>query len=240
LVSLEGLDNNQAVRQVVQQFDPQTRAVIYEKVLEYSSLSRSTLIFENGAFSQGSMQLGVFSDFGAEFGFVMGDRRLRLVQLFQPEGEFARITLIREQRESSTAPERPPLTVEHLLGEWHGEATTLYPDLRSPETYKTWLRLDRQGDTLEQHLSSDTFSFTSTAQVRGSVLRFSQGSHPVQVVLLPDGASCTCPPAIPRGQNFFLEVGWLVAPDQRQRLIRQYDAQGGWSSLTLVKEQKQS
>jgi hypothetical protein len=39
-------------------------------------------------------------------------------------------------------------------------------------------------------------------------------------------------------QSFFLEVGWLITPTQRQRLIRRYNAQGGWESLTLVTETK--
>jgi hypothetical protein len=58
------------------------------------------------------------------------------------------------------------------------------------------------------------------------------------VLLLPDGASATCPLTLTPRQSFFLEVGWLITPTQRQRLIRRYNAQGGWESLTLVTETK--
>ncbi|MGD1897244.1 MAG: hypothetical protein ACFB16_09880, partial [Phormidesmis sp.] len=37
----------------------------------------------------------------------------------------------------------------------------------------------------------------------------------------------------------FLEVGWLIDRHTRQRLIRRYDAEGAWVSLTLVTEQKE-
>lgn len=238
LVTLEGLNQNQTIHQVVQHFDRQTKEAIYEKVLEYSSLSRSTLVFENGAFSQGSTQLGPLSEFGAEFGFVEGDRRMRLVELFKPGGELDRLTLIREHQEGTDAPERPPLQVEDLLGDWQGEVVTLYADLRSPETVHTELQLKRQGDTLTQYMSGPDFNLRSTARIEGDRLQFQEGAYPVQVLLLPDGASCTCPPVLPKGQGFFLEAGWLVARDRRYRMIRRYDAQGGWTSLSLVTEHK--
>ena len=55
LVTLEGLENNHKIRQVVQHFDPQTQAVTYENVLEYASLSRSTLIFDDGSLDRKSV-----------------------------------------------------------------------------------------------------------------------------------------------------------------------------------------
>ena len=55
---------------------------------------------------------------------------------------------------------------------------------------------------------------------------------------LPDGASSNCPLQIKNGQAFILEVGWMYAPNQRQRMIRSYDQKGGWVSLTLVTESK--
>ncbi|MEQ8461969.1 MAG: DUF3598 family protein [Coleofasciculus sp. E1-EBD-02] len=80
VVSLEGLNQNKTVRQVIRRY-PRDRAV-EETVLEYSTLARSVLFFETGAFSQGSMQWGPFSEFGAELGLIAGNRRLRLVQLY--------------------------------------------------------------------------------------------------------------------------------------------------------------
>jgi hypothetical protein len=223
---------------------------VQDQVLEYRSLNRSILLFENGAFSQGSIQWGPAAEFGAELGLidhvseaVAKNRRLRLVQQFNLEGKLSRLTLIREQRAGTDAAERPPLQLEHLLGEWQGEATTLYPDWRSPDTYPTRLKLQIEAeDRLVQQLSFGegpaTKSITSTARIQGSILLFDQSTPPVQVLLLPDGASSNCPLQVMSGQGFVLEVGWLLQPDLRQRLIRRYDNKGGWVSLTLVTEHK--
>ncbi len=235
-VSLEGLDQNQAIRQTIQRFSATTGDLSDEKVLEYRTLNRSTLVFENGAFSQGSMQYGPFSEFGAEMGFVEGDRRMRLVILYGPDGCLSRLTLIREQRQGSQAPQRPALTVEQLLGVWQGQATTLYADLRPPQAASTTLSLTQSGDRVHQRLSSETVDFSSVAQLEGSRLVFDSSSSPNQVFLLPDGASCMVPTAIPQGRPFLLEVGWLPCENQRQRIIRSYDARGTWVSLTCVSE----
>lgn len=238
LVTLAGQDNPPHLCQTIQQFAADTGALIYEKQLEYSSLNRSTLFFENGAFSQGSMQFGPFSEFGAELGFIEGDRRLRLVQLFDPKSHLATLTLIREHRQDTPAAESPPLTVEHLLGEWRGDAVTLYPDWRAPSYYGTSLTIRREGDRLHQRLTAPQMQLASTARIEGSTLIFDQGRFPMQVLLLPGGASSNTPLTIPRGYPFFLEAGWLITDRLRQRMIRSYDAQGGWSSLTLITEHR--
>jgi hypothetical protein len=237
LVTFEGLNDNQTVRQTIQHFSP-TGAVIKNKVLEYSSLSRSVLVFEDGAFSQGSMQLAPFAEFGAEMGLIYGDRRLRLVQLFDKNGAFSTLTLIREHRQQTPVAERPPLSVEMLLGEWRGKATTLYPDWQSPDQYETQLVISLEGNRLRQQIKTSQMNLSSTAQINGSTLLFNDGRYPIQVLLLPDGASSNTPVTLPKGIPFFLEAGWLVTETLRQRLIRHYDAQGGWHSLTLVTEQK--
>lgn len=239
LLTLDGLNGNQTVRLVLQHFDPDTEAVAYTKAQELSAPNLGFPIFENGAFSQGSIQWNSVADFGAEFGFIHGDRRLRLVQLFQPDGSFSRLTLIREYRTGTQAPERPPLTLDALLGDWRGEATTLYSNGRSPDTASTQLRLNRQGNILNLDLSyGSDFKFTSTAKIVGNALQFGQDQPPIQVLLLPDGASCTCPLRVHTGHPFFLETGWLIEPNLRQRLIRNYDDKGGWISLTLVTESR--
>lgn len=58
------------------------------------------------------------------------------------------------------------------------------------------------------------------------------------MLLLPDGASSTSPQQVRVRQAFFLEVGWLLQPGERQRMIRSYSDKGEWSSLTLVTERK--
>lgn len=241
VVSLEGLNNNQTIRQTVRYLPPGQDAD--EQVFEYSSLSRSILLLENGAFSQGSMQWGPFSEFGAELGLIDGNRRLRLVQLFNKESQLSQLTLIREKLTGTDAPERPPLMLEQLIGEWQGEAVTIEPTWLSPEIYPTRLELHREGsDRIVQQLTFGTEgssrTLRSSARVNGSILHFDQSSLPTQVLLLPDGASSNCPLQIKPGYPFVLEVGWLLQPTLRQRLVRSYSQKGEWLSLTLVTEHK--
>ncbi|MEQ8971059.1 MAG: DUF3598 family protein [Coleofasciculus sp. C1-SOL-03] len=241
VVSLEGLNQNKTVRQVIRRYPPDRD--VEETVLEYSTLARSVLVFETGAFSQGSMQWGPFSEFGAELGLIAGNRRLRLVQLYNKEAQLSQLTLIREKRAGTDTPERPPLTVDQLLGEWQGEAITLYPDLRSPDTYSTKLTIERpDSNRLVQQLTfgvgESVRTLTSSARIDGSILHFQDSALPVQVVLLPDGASSNCPLTIQSGHSFVLEVGWLIEPNLRQRLIRRYSDRASWVSLTLVQEKR--
>ncbi len=241
VVSLEGLNENQTIRQIVRRFPP--GQPVDEKVLEYSSLNRSTLFLENGAFSQGSIQWGPFSEFGAELGLIEGNGRVRLVQLFDREGKLSQLTLIREKLAGTYTLKGSALTLEQLLGEWEGEAVTIYPDWRSSDTCPTRLKLDRDDtNRLVQQLTFGTGAsvrtITSSARVNGSILHFDQSPLPVQVLLLPDGTSSNCPVAIKPGHFFVLEVGWLVQPNQRQRLVRTYSDKGEWVSLTLVREQR--
>lgn len=250
VVSLQGLNENKTIRQIVRRYPALTHPTAeqepQELVLEYSSLNRSILFFNNGAFSQGSMQFAPFSEFGAELGLIEGDRRLRLIQLYNRHSHLEKITLIREQlRAENHSPNAPVvsecsnLTVDDLLGEWQGQAVTIYPDLRSPDIYPTKLLIDlNDAGRLVQQLSFGDRTISSSARIDGKCLYFDQGSQPVQVLLLPDGASCNCPLQIKNGQAFILEVGWIYAPNQRQRMIRSYDQKGGWVSLTLVTESK--
>ncbi len=233
VVSFTALNDNQTMRQIVRRLPP--NQPVDEKVLEYSSLGRGILFFDNGAFSQGSIQLAPFAEFGAELGLIWGDRRLRLVQLFN-NGQLDRLTLIREQLAGTTTPERPQLTVDDLVGQWQGEAVTIYPDWRSPDTYTTKLTIERIGDHLVQQLSFLGRNITSEASIQGSILYFDSNT---QILLLPDGASATSPLQVKGGRAFFLELGWLVTPQKRQRLIRAYSERGEWISLTLVTEQRQ-
>lgn len=238
IVTLEGLNENQTVRQTLQYFSPTTGELSQEKVLEYSSLGRGVLFFDNGAFSQGSIQYGPFSEFGAELGFIWGDRRLRLVQLFDKESHLSGITLIREHRLNTTAAERPLLTPDQLVGHWQGDAVTLYPNWQPPDRYQTQLSITIEGDRLMQRLTAGTLDLASSAQIEGSRLLFDQGAYPVQVLLLPDGASSNTPLTVPRRQSFVLEAGWLMAEDVRQRMVRRYTPEGGWASLTLITERR--
>ncbi|NJL85187.1 MAG: DUF3598 family protein [Leptolyngbyaceae cyanobacterium SM1_1_3] len=236
IVSLEALNQGETMRQIVRKLpvnqDPE------EQVYEYRSLGKGVLFFENGAFSQGSIQWGPFSEFGAELGLIWGDRRLRLVQIFGKDNQLAQLTLIREARANSNAPERPPLTVADLLGTWQGEAITLYPDLRPDDTYETRLIIeqsDRNQLTQTLQMGKRPQIVQSTGCVQGSQIQFEPST---QVLCLPDGATATGPTSISTNTPLFLEVGWLLEPGLRQRMIRYYDERGAWSSLTLVTERR--
>lgn len=236
MVSLEGLENNTLIHQVVRRFYPNQPP--QDLVLDYRSLSRNILFFENGAFSQGSMQWGPFSQFGAEFGLIEQQRRLRIVILFNNNSQLNQITLIREKLAKTDEPERPLLTVDQLLGEWQGNAITLYPDWRTPEQYPTYLSIERQGDRIEQQLSYGTMTLLSTARIDGSRLLFEESEQPVQILLLPDGASANAPLVIKPRHRFVLEMGWLLSPTRRQRIVRSFNEKGEWVGVTLVTEEK--
>ncbi len=208
-------------------------------VQNYSSLSLGLLFCNCGAFSQGSMQYAPFSQFGGEFGHLWGDRRLRLVQLFNLDSKPETVTLIREVRSGTQAKLQPKLEISDLIGTWQGEATTYYPDWRTPTKFTSTLTMKQTDDrTLEQALQFGDRTITSLGRIEGSSLFFEQSALKTQVLMLPDKASASFPLEIPKGLPFFIECGWMPEPNIRQRIIRSYDAKGGWVSLTLVVERR--
>ncbi|MGG6238298.1 DUF3598 family protein [Nodosilinea sp. AN01ver1] len=211
-----------------------------ETVLEYSSLGRGVLFCETGAFSQGAIQRSPVSEFGAELGLIHDAERLRVALIFPKQPSLGSLTLIREHLAETDPTPRPELRVEQLVGTWVGEAETVFPDLQPPQTMATRLEIRQAGpETVSQTLNfGQGPAIQSQGQVVGSTLRFEQGSQPVTVLCLSGGASASFPTAIQPGQPFFLEAGWLIGPTLRQRLIRTYNAQGTWVSLTLVTERK--
>ncbi|MFN6570366.1 DUF3598 family protein [Dendronalium sp. ChiSLP03b] len=233
-LTLEKLNDNDKIRLTL------CRSGLNDMVLDFTSVGGSLLFFENGAFSQGSIQLAPFTEFGSEFSFIYENRRLRLVQIFDQNGHLDRLTLIREHLADTPKAERPALQVEDLLGTWQGEAVTIYRDWRSPEIYSTTLQLqlDETG-RLIQSLSFGERTITSTATIKGSIIHFDRDPQKqMQVLLLPDGASATSPLHVQLRQSLFLEVGWLIQPNLRQRMVRSYNDKGEWTSLTLVTEEK--
>ncbi|XFA73992.1 DUF3598 family protein [Thermosynechococcaceae cyanobacterium Okahandja] len=207
-----------------------------DTVQEYTSISRQNVFFDTGAFSKGSLQVAPFAEFGAEYGFVVGDRRLRFVQLFNKAQQLQSMTLIREFRAGSAATERPPLTVEHLLGIWQGTAYTVYADWRSPTQTATTLKVWQEGTQLHQVLQWADQRVSSQATIDGHRLWFKD----MVMLLLPDGAASLTPLEVSFRQPFFVEVSWLWSDDARQRLIRHYGDRGEWVSATLVVETRLS
>ncbi|MFM9109523.1 MAG: DUF3598 family protein [Prochlorococcaceae cyanobacterium] len=100
---------------------------------EYRSLGRQVVFFTSGSFNKGSLQVAPNTVFGGEFGFIRGDRRHRLVQLYSEAGRFDQLVLIREFRAGSAGGEQPPASGEALLGRWQGEAATISADWPEPE-----------------------------------------------------------------------------------------------------------
>jgi hypothetical protein len=194
--------------------------------------------FESGCFSQGSLQWSTWGQFGNEFALIVGDRRLRLVQLYRQGTDLTSLTLIRESRAGSYAQASPPLTIDDLIGTWDGEATTLYPDGRLSPPLQTHLQVQQDGDRLRQALQFGLQTIRSSARIAGNCLHFDEGAQPMQLLCLPGGASSLCPIRIQPNLPFMVEAGWLVEPNYRKRLMRSYCDRGEWTSITLVKERK--
>lgn len=233
-LKLEGLNDNQSIKITVTKFDGNSQPYVNE----FTYLNRSTFFFAEGHFAKGSSQFSPYSIFGAEYGFLRDNRRCRMVQIYDNDGNLKEVTLIREFRKDSNAQERPPLLLAQLLGEWAGKAETLSSDWRNSDPYPTRLKVEKQGSKVVQTLTTPQFNLTSTGTINDSYLSFNDSGNEIRVLLLPDGASATLPLKINNRQPFFLEFAWLVEPNQRLRLIRQYDQQGVWSNITLVGEYK--
>lgn len=193
--------------------------------------------FENGCFSQGSLQHAPQTKFGAEFALIEGDRRLRLVQLYDQGAALTSLTLIREHRAGNEV-QSLPLTVDALAGEWQGEAITLYADSRSPTAMQTHLAVTQAGDRLAQALQFGGHTIESSARIEGNRLHFEDGTQPMQLLCLPGGASVLYPQQIQPRTSFLIETGWLVEPTLRKRLMRRYGDRGEWVGITLVTERK--
>jgi hypothetical protein len=188
---------------------------------EYRSLGKQVVFFESGTFSKGSLQVAPGTVFGAEFGFVAGDRRHRLVQLHSPEGALESLVLIREFRAGSGVSERPPLEADHLLGHWTGQAATISAEWSEPDLSPCALEVHRGGDgTLTLHTRIGAVEETS--------------GHPERLLLLPDSAYCLVPLQVGHREAFRVEAGWLPSPGSLERLIRRYDSSGAWISATWI------
>lgn len=237
-VALLPQDGGNLMRQEIRRWTP--TQPVQETVLEYRSLGRGVLFCEDGAFSQGAIQWSPVSEFGAELGLIYGHERLRLALVFPRQANLGQLTLIREHLKGERPSLRSPLSVDQLLGTWAGRGTTVYPDYQPETAVSSRLEITAATpDSLTQTLSLIPGpTLASHGQRVGSTIQFGQGRQPVTVLLLPSGASATFPTAIVPGQSFFLEVGWLITPTLRQRLIRTYDERGTWVSLTHVIEEK--
>jgi len=200
---------------------------------DYRSLGRQVVFFETGTFCKGSLQVAPGTAFGGEFGFVCGDRRHRLVQLHDSQGQFEQLVLIREFSAGSGASEQPPLEPAQLAGEWRGEAATVTAD---------WPEPSREPCQLQVTAADGSLSLRT--QIGGQEEHWSvQGSGPVlsgdadpalRLTLLPDGGFNLSPQLVSHRSAFAIEAGWLATPDRLERLIRRYDRSGAWLSATQI------
>lgn len=260
LISLTEIADNRAIRLVLKRFYPtpgSAERVPKEMVVDFSAPGKGALFFETGAFSEGTVYFSPQGSFGAESCLVDQNRRLRLVMLFDAS-RFSKLTLIREQRVATDAPELPLLRLEDLLGEWQGQKTTRYFAKEEVEHQSVHSQLEWRGKELIHQCDEETAGVTTYryfkatpseclgAIAKSSTFEFEKAGQVYKTLLLPDGASVTCPMHIAEGKPFFLEIGWLRphigisknSPISRQRLIRQYNERGEWLSLTWVSEQK--
>ncbi|MEO0539434.1 MAG: DUF3598 family protein [Cyanobacteria bacterium P01_A01_bin.105] len=200
------------------------------------------VFFGSGAFSQGPLQRRGWSDFGAELALNTGDRRLRTVQMYDSDvaghSVLHYVTLIREGRAGGQTPERPLACWADVTGDWTGQAIFQASNMDAPVVAQSRHSLSNAGSSHSeivvptgQTLLSDTQTFTQRTDQRLS------NDH-WQMLLLPDGAVCTVPHRLLANQGFTLELAWLLAPNHRQRLIRQYDDQGNWLGLFWMTESR--
>jgi hypothetical protein len=189
---------------------------------EYRDLGKQVIFFDSGSFCKGSMQVAPLTPFGAEFGFLDGDRRHRLVTLYDQGGDFESLVLIREFRVGSDARELQPLKEEQLLGRWLGTSVTVSADWLEPELAPCELEFTQP---VGQSLVIRT--------LMGGAEQ-SRGTGRDRLMQLPDSGYILVPTHVSHREAFRVEAGWLPAPGRLQRLIRHYDSSGAWTSATWI------
>ena len=222
ILNLERGDEERLVHFRLRRFNPgdEGGVPIREVHQEYRSLGKQVVFFDSGSFSKGSLQVAPGTAFGAEFGFIAGDRRHRLVQLHDPEGALESLVLIREFRSGSGASERPALELDALLGAWSGQVATITADWPEPEIASCALLIaGGAGQPLQ---------ITSQG---GDGISENGGAHQ-RLMLQPDSGYCLVPPQVSHRHAFAVEAGWLAAPGRLERLIRHYDSSGAWVSAS--------
>jgi hypothetical protein len=220
ILSLEQGQEERLVHFRLRRFGPGDASGVPSREMnqEYRSLGRQVVFFDSGSFSKGSLQVAPGTPFGAEFGFIAGDRRHRLVQLHNPEGDLESFVLIREFRAGSGASECPALQLESLLGPWSGQVATITADWPDPEIAGCALQIEGG--------PGQPFQIRS---VSGAAMSESGGPD-LRLLLQPDAGYSLAPVQVSHRQAFVVEAGWLPEPDRLERLIRRYDASGAWLS----------
>jgi hypothetical protein len=90
---------------------------------------------------------------------------------------------------------------------------------------------------LQQELIFAGRTISSTATFTGKQIHFEEGT-PRRILLLPDGGSSNVPLKVSHREPFFVETGWLMSDNERQRLMRSYNDKGEWISSTHIIEHR--
>ncbi len=242
LITLTGFNENRSIHLVLNRYYPDQAGILQpqELAFDFSDPSSGAIFFETGAFSEGSPYLRVGSPSGAEFAFIHADRRLRLIPQFDSDGQLFRLTLIREQRVGSNAPERPHLNLADWLGSWQGEAVTRYPGSDRVDRFPTVQSANMTGDRaivfVSQKIGTEITELVLEVDNESDRTRLTDAA--TQTLFLPDAAYVMCPTQLEAGRPISIEVGWSIAPNVRQRLIRTYSDRGEWLSLTFITESR--
>ncbi len=240
IIKLEGVRDNQAIHLVLTRFYPlpnSTERYPKQVVWDFSTPPGiGAIYFETGAFSSGTLVVNTGVKTIAEFSLMRLDRRFRMIQTFAENQQLDRVTFVREQRQGTTAPERPHLTISDLVGTWEGRATTHYDNSESPifaDTYSTFAASDSGYRLVEDN---DSIEFIATSD-RLWQFGDDEDGQSYQLLLLPDGGYTILPTQIELGYPFYLEIGWVYQTGKRQRLVRRYDSTGKWHSATSIVEE---
>ena len=217
-----------------------------QRDLGYPGVAPYICFFPTGAFSQGATYRRPWSSFGSEFSLLSENRRMRLVQLYNgtASGEHTLdyVTLIPEYRSPETGyPEAvtDSLDVDMLLGTWKGHYLYLPATMDSPRIGESCAQTQRVGDDLVLSLAAEIETANKQRFVQVDRQRWQAVDQPLQLWLLPGGVSCTVYPQLPRQQGARLELCWYLSASQRQRIVREYDAEGNWISTSLSVETRE-
>ncbi|MEM9976498.1 MAG: DUF3598 family protein [Cyanobacteria bacterium P01_D01_bin.2] len=214
-----------------------------ERDLGYPGAIPYICFFPTGAFSQGAMQRRSWSSFGAECSLLADDCRLRLVQLYSGNASgdhtLDYVTLIPEYRSPRAGENleklKSHLDMETVLGTWQGDSLYLSATMDNPQVGVSHWQAQRVGDILTLSLGSETQPQQFTAIDRH---RWQAVGAPRQLWLLPGDVSCMVYPHLPRHHHARLELCWYLSSERRQRLVRDYDADGNWVGTSLMLENR--
>ncbi|MEN9766206.1 MAG: hypothetical protein RLZZ32_166 [Cyanobacteriota bacterium] len=237
ILSLESDEDDRLVRFRLRRFGPEgyDAEPIHDMAQDYRSLGRQVVFFDNGTFCKGTLQVSPGSEFGAEFGFVDGDRRHRLVQLHHSDGSYKQAVLIREFRSGTDACEQPFCSPASLTGEWQGEAATISADWPEPTRCQSSFRVSlTAASSLQMNSVVGSEAIDRSITLQNDRLGIVPGEQTSTLQWLPDGGFLIRPDRVTHRQSFVVEAGWLPSPDRLIRLIRRYDASGAWQSATQV------